>query len=107
MRDTVRFNQTNFGISQSKKSKKELGAYVKSIFKIDFSEKINMENKVNLFINYLGKREALDVDYEMTLNMKINRLITTNINAHLVYDRDMSKKIQLKENLSVGMQYKF
>ena len=107
MRDTARFDQTNFGIPKNQKTKKELGAYVKSIFKIDFSEKINMENKVNLFINYLGKREALDIDYEMTLNMQVNRLITTNINAHLVYDRDVSKKIQFKENLSVGMQYKF
>jgi len=107
MRDTARFDQTNFGIPKSQKSKKELGAYVKSIFSFNFSERISMKNKVNLFINYLGKREALDVDYELTLNMKINRLITTNINAHLVYDRDVSKKIQFKENLSVGMQYRF
>jgi len=107
MRDTARFDQTNFGIPQNQKSKKELGAYVKSIFTIDFTEKINLENKVNLFINYLGERETLDVDYEMTLNMQVNRLINTTINAHLVYDRDVSKKIQFKENLSVGMQYKF
>jgi len=107
MRDTARFDQTNFGISKNKKAKKELGAYVKSIFTFDLSERISMENKVNLFINYLGRREALDVDYELTLNMEVNRLITTNINAHLVYDRDVSDRIQFKENLSVGMQYKF
>lgn len=107
MRDTTKFDQTNFGISKNRKSKKELGAYVKSIFTIDITEKINMENKVNLFINYLGKREAIDVDYELTLNMEINRLINTTINAHLVYDRDVDPNIQFKENLSVGMQYKF
>jgi hypothetical protein len=107
MRDTSKFDQTNFGIPQAKKSKGELGAYVKSIFNIDFTDKISMENKVNLFINYLERRETLDIDYEVTLNMKINELINTTINTHLVYDRDISNHIQFKENLSVGLQYKF
>ena len=107
MRDTSKFDQTNFGIPQAKKSKKELGAYVKSIFTLDFTDKISIENKVNLFINYLERRETLDVDYELTLNMKINELINTTINAHLVYDRDISSRLQFKENLSVGLQYKF
>jgi len=107
MRDTTTFDQTNFGISKNRKSKKELGAYVKSIFTLDITPKISMENKVNFFINYLGKKETLDVDYEMTLNMEINRLINTTINTHLVYDRDISRHIQFKENLSVGMEYKF
>ena len=107
MRDTSKFDQTNFGIPKAKKSKKELGAYVKSIFTIDFTDKINLENKVNLFINYLERRETIDINYEMTLNMKINELINTTINAHLVYDRDISSRLQFKENLSVGLQYKF
>jgi len=107
MRDTSKFDHTNFGIPQAKKSKKELGAYVKSIFSIDFTDKISVENKVNLFINYLERRESLDVDYELTLNMKINELINTTINTHLVYDRDISSRVQFKENLSVGLQYKF
>lgn len=107
MRDTAKFDQTNFGISKNKKSKKELGAYVKSIFSHDITERISVENKINLFINYLESRETLDVDYELTLNMELNEMINTTINTHLVYDRDISSKIQFKENLSVGLQYRF
>ncbi len=106
MRDTVKFDQTYFGIPENQKVKKELGAYIKSIFSIDFSNDISMENKVNFFINYLEKNESLDVDYEMTLNMKVTELINTTISTHLIFDKDVSPKIQFKENLSVGISYK-
>ena len=105
MRDTVKFDQTHFGIPENQKVKKELGAYVKSIFSIDFNNDISMENKVNFFINYLEKNESLDVDYEMTLNMKVTELINTRISTHLIFDKDVSPKIQFKENLSVGFTY--
>jgi hypothetical protein len=107
MRDTVKFDQTNFGIPGNEKVKKELGAYLKSIFTINFNQRISMENKVNFFINYLEKNETMDIDYEFTINMEVTELINTTINAHLIYDKDVSKKIQFKENLSVGLSYKF
>jgi len=105
MRDTVKFDQTHFGIPENQKVKKELGAYLKSIFSIDFNNDISMENKVNFFINYLEKNESLDVDYEMTLNMKVSELINTRISTHLIFDKDVSPNIQFKENLSVGFTY--
>lgn len=107
MRDTVKFDQTRFGIPENQKIKKELGAYIKSIFTIDFSQDISMENKVNFFINYLERNKTLDIDYEITLNMKVTELITSSINAHLIYDKDVIDKIQFKENLSIGFSYKF
>ena len=107
MRDTVKFDQTKFGIPESQKVKKELGAYLKSIFTLNFNNDISMENKVNFFINYLEKHETLDIDYEITLNMEVTELINTRINTHLIYDKDVSPRIQFKENLSVGISYKF
>jgi len=107
MRDTVKFDQTKFGIPKNEKVKKELGAYLKSIFTLNFNNDISMENKVNFFINYLEKHETLDIDYEITLNMEVTELINTRINTHLIYDKDISPRIQFKENLSVGFSYKF
>lgn len=107
MRDTVKFDQTKFGIPKNEKVKKELGAYLKSIFTLNFNNDISMENKVNFFINYLEKHETLDIDYEITLNMEVTELINTRINTHLIYDKDVSPRIQFKENLSVGISYKF
>jgi hypothetical protein len=107
VRDTAKFNQQRFGIPEDTKIRKEQGAYLKSIFSIDFNKKISMENKVNFFINYLERNEAMDIDYEMTLNMEVTELINTTINAHFIYDRDVTKKIQFKENLSIGLSYKF
>lgn len=107
MRDTVKFDQAKFGLSNDEKVKKELGAYLKSIFTIDFDSDISMENKVNFFINYLEKNESLDVDYEITFNLKVNELVDATIHTHLIYDKDVSQKIQFRENLSIGASYKF
>jgi len=124
MRDRKRYDPTKYGLEKDQNVKKELGAYVKSIYKYELNEDINLENKINLFTNYLDKPQNVDIDWELTVNMKITDLITTTINTHIIYDDDINfpvykkingeevvvnevPKIQFKELLSVGVSYKF
>ncbi|MFO8234787.1 MAG: DUF3078 domain-containing protein [Bacteroidales bacterium] len=124
MRDTSRFDQTKFGISKDEKVKKELGAYVKSIYEFNVHEDIHIENKVKLFTNYLNKPQNIDIDWEVIVNMQITDYIKASVNSHLVYEDDIdfpvyeiidgeetqvgtTKKIQFKEVISVGITYRF
>lgn len=124
MRDTSRFDQTKYGIEKNKKSKKEVGAYVKSTYKFKINDDIDIENKVKLFTNYLYKPQNVDIDWEVTVNMKITEYIKASLNTHLVYDDDIdfpvyeiidgeevqvgtTKKMQFKELISIGIIYKF
>ncbi len=124
MRNTNKFNETKYGLKENQSVKKEIGAYVKSIFNIQLHKNIHMENKINLFTNYLNDPENVDVDWEMSLDMKITEYIQTSITTHIKYDDDVeipvyeqvegekkqvgvTKKIQFKEILSVGLSYKF
>ncbi|MFP4041602.1 MAG: DUF3078 domain-containing protein, partial [Bacteroidales bacterium] len=89
MRDTSRFKQTKYGIDENKKSKKEVGAYVKSTYKFKINEDIDIENRVKLFTNYLYKPQNVDIDWEVTVNMRITEYIKASLNTHLIYDDDI------------------
>ncbi|MFP4525152.1 MAG: DUF3078 domain-containing protein [Bacteroidales bacterium] len=124
MRDTSRFDQTKYGIDENKKSKKEVGAYVKSTYKFKINEDIDIENRVKLFTNYLYKPQNVDIDWEVTVNMRITEYIKASLNTHLIYDDDIgfpvyeiidgeevqvgtTKKMQFKEDISIGVIYRF
>jgi hypothetical protein len=124
MRDTTKFDQTKYGIPKNQKSRKELGAYIKSIYNFNINEDIEVQNKINLFTNYLEKPQNIDIDWEVTVKMKITEIINTTISTHLIYDDDVdfpvyktiegektqvgtTKKLQFKELLSVGITYQF
>ena len=104
-----------YGLSENEKVKKEIGAYLKSRFELDITEDIHLQNKINFFANYMASREnkdagwlnQVDIDWEVTLNMKISEYINTTINANLIKDLDEDKKVQFKETLSVGFYYWF
>ncbi len=122
--DTARIEQTKYGIEANQKTRKEFGAYLKADYKLDITKEILLNTKLNLFTNYLKNPKNIDVDCELILAMKVNKYITTNISAHLIYDDDVDvpvykyvndtkikvgtgKRIQFKELLSVGFSYKF
>ncbi len=107
MADTSRFDQNNYGIPKDKKTRKELGIYIKSIYNLQLHEDIRMENKINLFTNYLKNPQNIDIDWEITFRMKITELINTTINTHIIYDHDVIQKLQFKEVLSIGIMFRF
>jgi len=124
MRNTNRFKETKFGLNKGQSTKKEIGAYLKSKIEYEINENMQLQNKINLFTNYIKDPQNIDVDWEVTLDMQITEYINTTINTHLIYDDDVeipvykkvdgerqqvgvTKKIQFKEVLSVGLMYKF
>ncbi|MFH2096265.1 MAG: DUF3078 domain-containing protein, partial [Bacteroidota bacterium] len=126
--DTINVDPLKFGLEDGKKLKKELGAYFKMQYKIDLTKNIMLENKLDLFSNYLEDPQNVDINWEAYLVMKINKYISTNISTHLIYDDNIdipvyeddgspvlnedgdqvtTKHAQFKEILSVGFSYKF
>jgi hypothetical protein len=115
--DTSRFDQTRFGVGEDEIIRKEIGAYIKAISKIKFTEKIILENKINFFTNYAMKPQNIDVDWEVDLAVKLNNNIKLSVNAHIIYDDDVNyvdkegevhgPRLQFKEMLGVGFVYSF
>jgi hypothetical protein len=115
--DTINYDQTRFGLGQDEYVRKEIGAYVKAISKVTFTEKISLQNKINFFTNYVKKPQNIDVDWEVDLAIKLSDNIKLSVNAHLIYDDDVNyvdkdgeahgPRLQFKEMLGVGFLYVF
>jgi hypothetical protein len=121
--DTALIDQTAYGLKENEKSRYEAGFQMKSQLKIDITNDILLENKLDLFSNYSDHPENIDVNWQVLLVMKISKYISSNISTHLIYDHDIKfpktvekngeeitknvPLLQFKEILSIGLSYKF
>lgn len=107
-------------ISQGKKSRTELGFLVTSVYKKEVFKNIIVENRLNLYSDYINKFGNIDVDWQMQFDLVVNKYVRANIGAHLIYDDDIKAKeeinnvqvtvgpkVQLKQMLGIGIIYNF
>ena len=51
--------------------------------------------------------KALDVGWENVFTASITKVLMVNLDAQLLYDKEIDTKVRLKETLSLGLTYKF
>jgi hypothetical protein len=91
-----------------------------ALFKIDYNKKvhkdINLSSSATLFSDFLGKPENIKVNWDLFIDAKLNKYMSTNIRTNLIYDNDvliennageLAPRIQFKEILSIGFSYTF
>lgn len=113
-------SETQYGLELGKNVRNETGGYLLTKLNVDLSKELRFENKLDLFSNYSDHPERVDVNWEMALDMKVNKYITANISTHLIWDYDTkfketndlgveeeTEKVQFKELISIGLSYKF
>ncbi|MBP6334561.1 MAG: DUF3078 domain-containing protein [Bacteroidia bacterium] len=89
----------------------EFGAYLNMKFKKDIMENITFATKLELFNNYTDSdkdnAKNIDVNWETSLNMKVNKFVTASIVVNVIYDANMIERTQYKHVIGVGFGYKF
>jgi hypothetical protein len=88
------------------KTKVEIGAESTTDINLKLSENILFTSKLELFSN-LERVDEIDVNWDNLFSAKISKYINVSLNVCLFYDKDISKKRQLKETLAVGLSYSF
>ena len=86
-----------FGIPRGQNSRFELGASISAFYKFELVENVTLEQRVNLYSDYLYKADNIDVDYTLSVFMKINDYLSTTLIVQALYDDNAIKKIQLRE----------
>lgn len=107
VRDTSLIDQTAFGVDKDEKVKKEIGSYVNVYYKLKFWGDLSLENKLTLYSNYTMKPKNVDINWELIFVMPINQYLSTKLSTQLISDDDTGSKVQFKENLEVGVRYRF
>lgn len=87
--DSASIDQTKHGIPVDQWAKRELGTQIAIYNKISPMKGLEVINRMRLFSNYLYKPQNVDVDWEMSLEKKINWFFTVRLNLHLIYDDDI------------------
>ena len=86
-----------FGIPRGQNSRFELGASISAFYNFELVENIMLEQRVNLYSDYLYKADNVDVDYTLSAFMKINDYLSTTLIIQCIYDDNAVKKIQVRE----------
>lgn len=104
-----------FGVGKGDWIRSEFGAYINSAFKYKIMENIAYQTNLNLFMNYKTPG-LIDIFWDNTLNMTVNKMIQATFSTNLIYDDDIKiprrdgtpggPRIQFKHVLAVGLTFK-
>ena len=95
-----------FGVNKGSNSRFELGASLRSFFKFEFIENVEISNRLSLYSDYLENSGNIDLDYTINTSMKINKHLTTNLILQFIYDDNSVKRLQVREVMGIGLNLK-
>ena len=80
-------------------------------------ENVNLITTADFFTPYSKDFGNIDVNWDVLISMKINKVLSATINTTLKYDNDVKRfddngvkkgaKVQFKEVLGIGLAYNF
>ena len=97
----------SFGVLQGDTARFEFGASITAYYKFNLMTNVSIENRLNMYSNYLDHPENIDIDYQMNVVMKINKYLTANVALQAIYDDNSVKAVQVRELFGLGVNYGF
>ena len=85
-------------------TKVEVGMESVTDLSLTLSEDLIFTSNLELFSNLEASNE-IDVSWDNLLAAKVQEYVTVSLNVKVFYDRDISKKRQIKQSLAVGLTY--
>ena len=106
-----------FSVDPGDHFKIEGGAFVKARAELPVMENVNLITTADFFTPYSKDFGNIDVNWDVLISMKINKVLSATINTTLKYDNDVKTfddngvkkgaKVQFKEVLGIGLAYNF
>lgn len=110
-------SQGAFGVDAGERFKIEAGALIKGRAELPLMENVNLITTADFFTPYSKNFGKIDVNWDMLISMKINKVLSATVNTTLKYDDDVKTfdnkgqkrgpKVQFKEVLGIGLAYNF
>jgi hypothetical protein len=117
--DTVRIDQTMYGIPKDKKALHEPGVSLLIANEFRPVKSITVTNRLQLFTNYIHNPQNIDVDWEMIATANLNWFTDVRFNTHLIFDDDTktvdrksdspnkTARVQFKEIVGLSVVFRF
>ncbi len=101
----------------------EFGFLITNTWEKTVYKNMVLNSRLSLYTDYLRSFGNIDMDWEMTLNLTVNKYVNATIGTHVIYDDDIvfdevkapdgtilepgEPRIQFKQLLGVGLSYSF
>lgn len=101
----------------------EFGFHVTNTWETEIYDNVLLNHRISLYTDYLREFGNIDVDWELNIDLRVNRYILTSIGTHVIYDDNVlfgeeinaqglvvnpgKTRIQFKQLLGVGVSYVF
>jgi hypothetical protein len=79
-------------VSPGRNFREEYGAYIKMKWNKSLMKNIDLKSKLELFSNYTDHPENIDVNAELIILFKVNKLFSASTPFNLIYDDDIKVK---------------
>jgi hypothetical protein len=99
-------DQGRYGVDPGSRMSAEFGATAKFMLKKEIMKNVLLQSNLQLFQAYKSG-SATDVDWEVNIGMKINKLLTASLIGQLIYNQDEIDEVQWKEIFGLGLSYSF
>ncbi|MFT3992891.1 MAG: DUF3078 domain-containing protein [Dysgonomonas sp.] len=106
-----------FGVDPGDRFRAEFGTYLKARAEKTIMENVNAISTIDFFTAYDSSFGNIDINWDLLISMKINKLLTATVNTSLKYDDDVKSvdddgvmhgpKVQFKEIIGIGFAYNF
>jgi len=108
--DETLSNQGAFGVKEGESIAVEFGVLANFMFSKEVFEDVIVESRLTLFNNLVDNekdnRKNTNVDWETSINLKINHYLSASFLFHLLYDHDIIQKTQTRQLLGIGFSYR-
>lgn len=96
-----------FGVDPGDKVTFSTGAYLMASTNQTLAKDLTLISSVDMFTPYNSDFGNVDVNWNVLLNYKINKILTASLNTTLRYYDKEIQKVQFKEIFGLGMSYAF
>ena len=110
------FLRPRYGNRSDEEVRVELGAQVKLDLKKEVFKNVVISTDLTLFSNYLRSPSNIKVLWNLFVDMKVNKYLSTNFRVNMIYDDEITitdrngnsgARLQIKEVLGIGLTYSF
>ena len=83
-------------LKEGKKVRQELGILLTNQYQEEIFENIKLNSLLRLYTDYINSFGNVDIEWELNLDMKVNKYVKATLGSHLRYDNDI--KIEVERN---------
>jgi hypothetical protein len=84
-------------VREGKRIRQELGILLTNQFEDELFENIKVNSRISLYTDYINSFGNIDFEWELNLDMKVNKYVKASLGSHMRYDNDIKIEVERDE----------